>query len=32
LPSGKVLLLLRRVDEHGENPVYPVIALEVTAR
>jgi outer membrane protein assembly factor BamB len=32
LPSGKVLLLLRRVDGHGQNPVYPVIALEVTAR
>jgi outer membrane protein assembly factor BamB len=32
LPSGKVLLLLRRVDAHGQNPVYPVIALEVTAR
>jgi outer membrane protein assembly factor BamB len=32
LPSGRVVLLLRRVDGHGQNPAYPVIALEVTPR
>jgi outer membrane protein assembly factor BamB len=30
LPSGRVVLMLRRVDGHGHNPAYPVIALEVT--